>query len=214
MRILVILFFLCTISVTAQEIKHVDHKRELGINFNDSMLWTGNHAPALFLRWNRMSDNTEKRRAHAFRLGLSYNRNSFDRKIDTNDSGSDSFILIEPGIEFQHHKNFRVLYVGVDAHFSRELMKADEADENFIFTRTERLSNIRYGARPFVGFKLYLVSTIAVSFEFGYDFLYLNEKIDREQSLNGTLNSEVHTSETFEAFGLKFPSGIYLSFHF
>lgn len=214
MKTLFILFLLFTLSASAQEIKHIEHKRELGINFNDSMLWTGNHAPALFLRWNRMSDNQEKRKAHAFRLGLSYNRTSFERRIDTNDSGSDSFVLIEPGFEIQHHKNYRVLYCGVDAHFSRQFLKADEADENFIFTRKERVSNIRYGARPFVGFKLYLVSTLAVSFECGYDFLYLHEKIDSEQTFNGSLNSEVHTSETSENFGLKFPSGIYLSFHF
>lgn len=213
--VLFLLFF--SSSITAQDIipiKHVDHKRELGIDFNDSMLWEGNHAPTLFFRWNRMSEDETRPFAHAYRLSLNYNRTTFERRRDTNDVGGDSFFLVEPGIEFQRHRNYRVIYGGLDFHYSKSVLESDESDDNALFIKTAKFQDTRYGFRPFVGYKLYVVSTLAISIELGYDYLWLREQVDRKQSFNGSLNDEEHSDVTSQFEELRLPSGIYLSFHF
>lgn len=214
MRIVSLLVCFLSFTVSAQNFKHVPQERELGISFNDSMLFSGIHSPALFIRLNNFAVDSNAIASYAYRLALNYNGKRFTRLIDTNDTGSETFFSIEPGFEIQKHKNYRALYIGADLRFAYSLNKSDEADDNMLFTKTERIEVMHYGIRPFVGFKIYLFSTIAISVEAGYDFGRIRTKIDSKQSFNGSLNEEVHTTETEDNNGLRIPAGLFFSFHF
>lgn len=195
-----------------REVLHSDDPYEIGINFNDSMLFEGLHAPTLFLRYSRRFKKYQDS-GYAYRLALNYNSQSFVRRIDTNDSGRESFLLVQPGFEFQIHNRYSVWYVGTDLHFSQTFFDSDEADDNNLFSKTERRLDQLYGVQPFVGLKYYCTKNLAVSLEIAYLARKNRVKIDKKQSFNGTLNDEEHTDVTTDIAELKL-SGIYLSFHF